>query len=191
MPRLAALVLLLLLAACGPAMVEADVTRFSALPPGGGHGFTILPGSSQRGSLEFQHYADLVADQLGRRSWQPLPASAAAAVVVLLHWGVGAPVTTTWTDPVPVWGGWGPWDDYPAYGETTSVTVWPIWLEVELVDGPAWRAGDKRQVWQGRAVTTASRPSVAVVMPALVRALFTDFPGRNGETVHVRLPEGT
>lgn len=189
MPRLAALVLLLLLAACGPAMVEADVTRFTTLPPGGGHSFTILPDSAQRGSLEFQHYAELVAAQLGRRGWQPLPAGNGAAMVVLLHWGAGPPATTLWTDPEPEWYGPGPGPWGPPYGATYAVTVWPKWLEVEVVDGPAWRQGDKRQVWQGKAITGGSQPSIAVAMPALVRALFTGFPGRNGETVRVSVPE--
>lgn len=193
MPRFAALLLLLLLAACGPAMVEADVTRFTTLPAdGGARSFTIVPDPGQAGSLEFQHYAEMVAAQLGQRRWQPLPAGNDAAAVVLLHWGSGPPATEVWSDPSWGWGGWGPGGRFPdAYPPVSVSTVWPKWLAVEVVDGPDWRAGTKRVIWQGRATTSGSRPAIAPVMSGLVRALFKDFPGRNGETVRVEVPQGT
>ncbi len=188
-----AILTLLLLTACGPAMVESDVTRFSSLPAGGGaRSFTILPDASQKGSLEFQHYAEMVAAQLAGRGWRPQPDSGAAAAVVLVRWGLGPPAPATWSEPAPMGDGWGPgpWNGPPPSGTVYARTEWPKWLEVEVVDGPAWRAGDKRGIWQGRAVTGGSLPGIAPAMPALVRALFTGFPGGNGDTVHVAVPAG-
>ncbi len=195
MRRLAPFFLLLLLAACGPGAVQTDVTRFTSLPPtGGARSFTILPQDGQVGSLEFERYADLVANQLAGLGWQPLPANRSASTVVLVHWGMGAPVTSTWSEPAWGWGGWGPgpwgggfYSGFP-YQDVYTQTEWPKWLEVTILDGPAWRAGTRQAIWQGRAVAQGPAPSIAPVIPYLVRGLFSGFPGLNGETVRVEVP---
>jgi len=194
MRRCAVVLLLLLLSACGPAMVQADVTRFTTLPPGGGGGVTILPDQGQKGSLEFQQYADLVAAELAQLGWRPVPASADADAVVFLHWGVGSPTTQVWQSP-SAWGGWGggPWyggvyQTFPYY-DTYSRTLWPKWLAVEIFDGPRWRAGERLSRFEGRAVAEGSHPAIAPAMPYLVKAMFTGFPGTSGQTVRVSVPE--
>jgi len=189
-----ALPLLLGLAGCGPTLVRADVTRFTTLPPAGrGESFAVAPDQGQKGSLEFQHYADLVVAQLIQRGWRPAGANADA--VVLLHWGGGTPSTVVSEVPTDwgAWGGPGPWygggipGPYPDWDVVTE-TLWPKWLTVEIDDGPAWRAKDRRPVFEGRATTATSNQAIAPVMPYLIQALFTNFPGANGQTVRVNLP---
>ncbi len=194
MSRFAAFALVLLLAACGPAMVTADVTRFSQSPAAATpHRFTILPDAGQTGSLEFQHYAELVANQLVGRGWTPVPASGDADAVVTLHWGLGPPQTITWEEPAILYGGAGPWYDgglagpFP-YWDSYSETTWAKWLAVTILDGPAWRRHEKQPFFEGRAVTQGSLPVVNPALPALVTALFTGFPGANGRTIEVTVP---
>jgi hypothetical protein len=196
MARLAVL-LVLLLSACGPAMVQADVTRFTSLPPGTpGRSFTILPDEGQRGRLEFQQYADLVAAALAQRGWTPLPASGHADTVVLVHWGTESPVTQVWQTPSatawgaggPWWGGWYQPFPYPYY-ESHSRTLWPKWLAVEILDGPRWRAGERHSLFEGRAVTEGAHPSIAPTIPYLAKAVFDNFPGTSGTTVRVSVLE--
>jgi hypothetical protein len=197
MARIVALALLLLLSACAPAVLEADVTRFHGLPgPAAGTTFAIQPDQDQAGSLEFQHYAADIAIRLAQLGWRPQGAGAEPAqVLVSLHWGLGPPHTVVWGDP-PDWGwGPGPWYPHGPYGYPRSSpymyqseTLWPKWLEVEIVDGPAWRKGARQVVWQGRAIADTRGPAIAEAMPALVAAVFADFPGISGQVVHVRVP---
>jgi ribosomal protein L35AE/L33A len=48
------------------------------------------------------------------------------------------------------------------------------------------RTADKANLFEGRAETTASNNNLTSLMPNLVRAMFTEFPGTSGQTVRVR-----
>jgi hypothetical protein len=184
-------------------MVTSNVTRFNSLQPAAPHSFTILPDEAQRGSLEFQSYAELVARQLESYGWQPVAPVAGtppADTVVQIHWGVGEPRTVTWQSPSSVYGGmgWGgsPWyggggfyDPFP-YWETQSQTYFKRWVAVDVVEGAPWRRGERIKLFEGRAVNESTHTEIAPVMPALVKALFTNFPGANGSTVEVKVPKG-
>jgi hypothetical protein len=195
----AAMLVVVALAGCGPQLVQADVTRFHVPPADGPRSFTILPDQGQRGSLEFESYAQQVAAQLERRGWRPVAATpgAEAEAVVFLHWGAGPARTETWTSPSSVYGGvgWGHphwvgggvWDPFP-YWETRSMTYVVKWLAVDVLDGPAWRAGTPRKLFEGRAQTESGGASVAPVVPYLIKALFVNFPGADGATVRVTVP---
>lgn len=207
--RAVILALTLLLAACGPRLVTADVTRFHAMPPPTGRSFTILPQGGQRGSLEFQQYADLVAGGLASYGYRPLAADAAPAdLIVLMRYGIGGPKTYVWSTPrYNAWGslgygrfghgyggglglgfplgGYSSWDrDYHRY------TSYDRWLSVDVFDGPTYRSGARHKVFEGRAVSDGTGTSMPAVMPYLVRALFDGFPGASGQTVKVQVPVG-
>lgn len=197
MHRLIVLAFVLLLGACTTPVVRTDVTRFHALgvDPAPGS-FTIVPDATQVGSLEFQDYATQVAAALEARGWRPVPPGTGRAdVAVSVHWGVGPSNTVVWQSPSAVYSGmgWGPrWygggiaDPFP-YWETRSATYYPRWLAVEMVKND----GSGRTVlFEGRAVAEGQRREIAPVMPYLVRALFTGFPGSSGTTVRVDVPVG-
>lgn len=202
--RSLALLLILFVAGCTTPIVKADVTRFhvmSAAPP---RSFTIVPEPGQAGSLEFQNYAEMVAAGLAAQGWRPVaPGGGEADTVVSVRWGVGQPNTVTWNSPSSVYGGYGwggggrsfhgagmgfPFGDPFPYWETRSATYFPKWLAVEIADARARKAGDRRILFEGRAISEGARRELAPVMPYLVRALFTGFPGANGTTVRVELP---
>lgn len=200
----------LILTACGPRMVTSDVTRFhtllSAAAPEA-QSFTILPRQNQVGSLEFQQYAELLANRLTALGYRPVPPeSATADIVVFLDYGVT-------TGPVevrssPVYGsiglgyGFGRWPHrysvgggfpfYPFDGvvgyDTYSVTRYTRWIDVEMLKGPEFRAGKPTSLFEGRAVSEGSGKSLPAVMPYMVTALFDHFPGPSGQTVEVSVP---
>lgn len=193
------LALALLLGACTNPVVQTDVTRFNAFGPNPAPGsFTIVPDAHQVGSLEFQDYAAQVADALAAKGWRPVPPGGGPADAnVSLHWGVGPPETVTWQSPSSVYSGvgWGPrsawygggiYDPFP-YWETRSQTTFPRWLAVDMVDA---KAPGRHVLFEGRAVAEGNRREIAPVMPYLVRALFTGFPGTSGTTVRVDVPVG-
>lgn len=199
MPRLAALLCLVLLTVgCTTPVVPTDVTRFSALGPAeAGRSFTIVPQDGQKGSLEFQRYAELVAAQLSQRGWRPVPAGNKVDTVVLLRWGTSAPRVESYQTPAQFGTGMGFashsymasgfYEPFP-YWETRTATYFPRWIGVDIMDAAAWQSGTPKSVWEGRAVAEGSRPEIAPVIPYLVEALFTGFPGTSGQTVRVNVP---
>lgn len=195
MRRLVVLALLVLVAGCTNPVVKADVTRFHTL--GGGPAptsFTIVPEQPQVGSLEFQQYATQVANALTAQGWRAVaPGSGSADTVVRLSWGSGPSETETWQSPSSVYGGMG-WGGHPGwyggglydpfpYWETRTITTWPHWLAVRITSGSQGPV-----LFEGRAVADRKQREIAPVMPYLVQALFTGFPGTNGKTVRVVVP---
>lgn len=198
MGRVLVLAVLLLLGACTTPVVRSDVTRFHTLAAAqSGTSFTIVPDPPQVGSLEFQDYASRVADALSAQGWVPVPPGGTADARVSLRWGVGPAETEFWQSPSSVytgmgWGGSSPWygggvgyyDPFP-YWETRSVTTYPRWLSVQILDA---KAGTRRVLFEGRAVASGKSQEITPTMPYLVQALFTGFPGANGTTVRVNVP---
>lgn len=198
MRRFAAVALILLLTACTTPIVRTDVTRFNALAPGPGPSFTIVPDPAQVASLEFQDYATQVANALAAQGWRPVAPGGAVDTLVSLHWGVGPAETVTWQSPSSIYSGygWGPGtryygggmgygtDPFP-YWETRSLTTYPKWLAVQITDA---RASGRKVLFEGRAVAENTRREIAPVVPYLIQALFTGFPGANGTTVRVNVP---
>ncbi|WP_142849267.1 DUF4136 domain-containing protein [Telmatospirillum sp. J64-1] len=191
--------LVLGLAACGPRMVTSDVTRFHALPTAqvAGQSFTIMPVGEQQGSLEFQTYAEMVAAQLEAQGMLPVaPGTGQADYVVTLDYGQGGQRTHISSQPFYGSAGYGfgsrSWyglgATIPLGSDTRSTTYYTQYLEVSLNDGRVWQTGQRRALWQGRAVAETGVRELNPAMPYLTRALFEQFPGPSGQTVRVRIP---
>lgn len=211
--RIVPLVALTLLAACASGF-NADVKRFQALPPPSGQTFTIqAKDPAKTGSLEFQTYAGLVRDQLTREGFQPAATAAAATLVVNLDYGVDKgrekvvtrpgtgfgsgfgygfagypfyyrlngqivrPYGYAWRDPF-FWGN--PWD----YPEVTSYTVYDSYLDVRIN-----RSATNESVFEGRAEARTPSNDLTKLVPNLVAAMFTDFPGQSGVKQRVTVPK--
>jgi len=184
-PVIAVLSLALLLGGCA-ATLQADVTQFTGaapLPPG--RSFAVAAEPDQSGNLEFQHYAALVGGALQDRGFTAAPPGAPADLMVVVHYGSAGNHTELFNDPA--WGGgWG-WrhrGPYP-YGPTESQTFYSEMLEVQIFDGAAWRGNTRTMLYQGRAVGDTTVNDVSAAVPALVKALFTHFPGNGGQTERV------
>ena len=79
-------------------------------------------------------------------------------------------------------GGWGGgfnggWNQQEIYSVTEFNTV----MAIKML-----RSADKQAMFEGRAETTSRTNNLPALMPNLVRAMFTRFPGTNGEVVRVR-----
>lgn len=197
---LTALLVLVLVAACGPRLIDTDVTRFTATPSGPAPGtVTILPRPEQRGSLEFQAYAEMVAEQLRQQGFEPVPADAAPRpdYEVRLDWGVGDGVAEVRSSPATVFGGTSIYGGRTGFGVGLGVplgqptyvdsrTTYPKWLRVSM---RPFGAAEASNVFEGEAIASGTGRSIQPVMPYLVEALFTNFPGRSGVTERVRLPQ--
>lgn len=209
LPRLAqllAIATLALLAACAQPF-EARVQSFQAMPPVQGQTFHITPADADRaGSLEFAAYAGLVGTELQKLGFRPAASAETADIQVMVGFssGPGRERISTRPSTNPSWGWhggwyggwgrgwygrpgwWGPWyDPWSPWGgqEVYSFTVYPAYLHVAMV-----RTADKTPVFEGRAETTTRKNDLPTIMPNLVTALFTDFPGEPARSKVVRVP---
>jgi hypothetical protein len=202
----------LALAACAPGF-EARVARFSQLPAPTGNSFTIEPRDKDNaGGLEFATYANLVRQRLMAAGYQEAAPGTPGALVVQLDYHVGPPREKVQTRPGlgawgggfgPGWGwgggwggGWGPYwgagwgAGFGGWGggfggpwgnEVYSVTQYNAVVAMKIS-----RTADKQSVFEGRAETVSNSNNLTKLVPNLVTAMFTNFPGNSGETVRVK-----
>ena len=206
--RAAALPLLLLVAGCVEPF-DAKVTRFSAqLPAPAGQSFAVVPeDAALASSLEFQQYAGLVAAQLARQGYVAAPSADAANLVVRFGYAVDkGRENLRQTYPVdPFWGPWygyrGPWArgigyGYPGFAQrgpwgygwydpwfdqgVESYTVYTSAIRLTIE-----RKADGQHLFEGKAEGASSSNHLTYLVPNLVEAMFTGFPGNSGKTVRI------
>lgn len=193
--------LLFLLGGC--ATVETTVSAFHELEqPLSGLTYAVVPTKEQESSLEFKSYAKLVKSELEKRGMTETPFDR-AKYAIFMFYGIddGKEVVSTY----PIFGQTGTSSSYTtgivtSYGNTASYsgttyktptygvvgsgastgTVFKRYLNIDIVD-IAKSVNDKVQkVYEGKAISSGSSGQLAPVMPAIVRSVFEDFPGKNG-----------
>ncbi len=204
MRSILSLLAVLLVAACAsPQVIRSDVTTFNDWSAtAGSTTFRFERAPEQIDSLEHKVYEDLVREHLQALG---LSEDAAGSLKVSLSYGISSRDVlireTDWMDEprMPWYGpvgrtangrlvyGWGydpfwPWASRPITRETTR-RLWRRELHLDIRDAAT---GTKR--YEGTAVSEGSTDQLNPIMPYLVQALFTDFPGGNGVTRRVDLP---
>ena len=78
------------------------------------------------------------------------------------------------------------WDD-PFWGssfdDTRVYTVYKSFLDVDIR-----RAGDNASLFEGHAKARSQTDNLQALVPNLIEAMFTGFPGRSGEQVRITVP---
>lgn len=192
---------------------KADVARFQQLPAPAGQSFTVVADDPRlAGGLEFSHYAELVGQRLAQTGYVRAGDPARADLVVRVAYDVdngrerirstgfgggwgGAGWGPGW-GAGPGWGwrgGWArpwgygfydPWLFGPGgYNDISSYTVYTSGLSLKID-----RAADSRRLFEGRAQARSLSNKLTYLVPNLIDAMFTDFPGQNGEDVKITLP---
>ena len=176
-----------------------------------GKRFVIEPSVAQKDSLEFQAYADLVKRALVGEGLVAAGNGAASELVVRLNFTIDGGRTMVHGYPAygythygPVWS----WTPYPVPGGGVRYVWTPTYpmtygvvgthyaqstlyrRELHMVIEDRTPGGNGRRLYEGTVVSEGGSASLAPVMPAMVRALFADFPGRNGATRIVQVPIG-
>lgn len=203
--QLLAIATLALLAACSQPF-EARVQSFQSMPSAQGQTFYVIPADEARkGSLEFAAYAGLVGTELQKLGFRPAASADTADLNVMMDFSSGPGRERISTRPAmnsswgwygrgwghPGWGGyrgwggaWGdPWGSPWGGQEVYSFTVYPAYVHVAIMS-----MKDKTPVFEGRAETTTRNNDLPSIMPNLVAALFTDFPGASARSQVVRVP---
>jgi len=190
------------LSACAQTL-NATVSRYQAMPAPQGQTFSVVPGEGMaaRGGLEFQRYAGLVAQQLAARGYAPAANPGSANLIVQLGYGVDRGQVRYFSDPFyrgGLWGGgfYGPW------GWRRSGFGWGFGWDDPFMDGGIdsyieyhgevdlhiRAAGSGTPLFDGRAQARSDTNRLDILVPNLVEALFTGFPGHSGEVIKITVP---
>ena len=207
------------LAACATPF-KADVQRFQTqLPaPQGESFFVVADDPALAGGLEFSQYADMVESQMQRLGYAEAASADDATLLVRFDYGVDKGRerirTTGFHDPF-----YSPWASYrspfyrspfyrdryyrsryygsrwgfgfydPWFGgpDITSYTVYTSGIDMKID-----RATTGERLFEGKAQALSTSNRLQHLVPNLVEAMFTDFPGNSGETVRISIaPEKT
>jgi hypothetical protein len=205
----AAPIALMGLSACATGL-PTQVSRFQAMPVPQGQSFVVVPAEGEKGGLEFSQYAGLVSRHLSTLGYREAQSADSANFVVELDYGVdeGRQRIVSRPDPFPSrWGygfrrpyysrfGYGRgyrspfyygWDDPYWFGggfhdRIESYTEYSSDLEMNI------RGKGGEPLFEGRAQARSTTDDLTVLVPNLIEAMFTGFPGRSGETVRITVP---
>ena len=196
---------LLLLSACATGF-PAQVQRFQAMPAPQGQTFVIQPADRENeGGLEFGQYADLVRRHLVALGYGEARSAADATFVVKLDYGVDSGRDRIAYYPSP-WAGsfryrpyfsrfgyfgryrhpfyWGFHDPFwgdPFYdGDIRTYTIYTAYLDMDIR-----RRADGESLFEGLAQARSRSNELPTLVPNLIEAMFTGFPGNSGETVRI------
>jgi hypothetical protein len=193
------------------------VTRFQAMPAPQGQSFYIVPGAEEvnRGGLEFSRYAGLVAQHLQAQGYAPATSAQQATMIVRLDYGVDRGIDRVVEDPfvrsrfydpfysprLGVWYGRPYYSRFGYYGRYRSPFYYgwddPFWFGGGLSSYREYRSElemdiynrvTQQPLFEGKAVARSTTGDLTRLVPNLVQAMFTNFPGRNGETVRITVP---
>jgi hypothetical protein len=197
------------LSACAQSL-NTTVARYQAMPAPQGQTFYVVPGEgfAANGGLEFQRYAGLVAQQLQARGYAPASSAQTANMIVQFGYGmdngqvrvVETPGSRRYGfggfyDPFygpfyrPRFGGWGAgyymgWNDpFWMGGGIDSYVEYHSQIDLHIR-----QAGTNAPLFDGRAQARSTTNRLDVVVPSLIDAMFTGFPGRSGEVVRITIP---
>ena len=196
---------LLSVAACATPF-KAKVNRFQAMPAPQGQSFVIKPADPKReGSLEFAQYASLVSSKMTQIGYQPAPSADTASLIVTVDYIIDGGREKIRSYPSTGFGfsrfGYSRFGGFSRFGygrsrfiygfndpflfgsgfnEIESYTVYNSGLNVNIS-----RKADGQRVFEGKADAMSLNNNLTYLVPNLVEAMFTGFPGNSGETVKI------
>lgn len=189
---------------------KADVSRFAVpLPAPAGQTFAVVAEDPKlAGGLEFATYANAVAAELTQLGYNRASSPEVADMLVRFDYRVDTGRERVRTDfvggggafgspfgPWGPWGGWGgrgfgPWGfgfNDPFFGgpNVRSFTVFTSGIDLKID-----RRADGQRLFEGKAEAVSRSNRLPNLVPNLVDALFTGFPGNSGETVRITVRDG-
>jgi Domain of unknown function (DUF4136) len=193
---------LLALSGCATGLT-ANVARFQQMPAPTGQSFAVVALDPKlEGGLEFSQYANMVSARMAALGYQPASADS-ASLLVKIDYGVDNGREKIRTSPFaygPSWYRdpfyWGPyrrwggrgrfiygWHDPfmfgPGFNDVESYTVYTSDLDMVIEK----RGGER--VFEGEAKAMSRTDELTKLVPDLIEAMFTGFPGNSGETVRI------
>ncbi|MFA6220072.1 MAG: DUF4136 domain-containing protein [Erythrobacter sp.] len=200
------------LAACTTPF-KADVSRFQTQLPAPGAGesyYVVADDPALVGGLEFAQYSDLVEAQMNRLGYAEAASPEAASLLVRFDYGVDDgrekvrstgfydPFYSSWygfhrpyyRTGFPYYRsrfygrswGFGFYDPWFGDGDVSSYTVYTSGIDMKID-----RAATGERLFEGKAQAVSTSNRLQHLVPNLVEAMFTEFPGNSGETVRISI----
>jgi len=191
--------------------VETKVSSFHELEqPLSGLTYALVPSKEQEDSLEFQSYAKLVKSELEKRGMIATPFDK-ARYAIFMFYGIddGKQVVSSYpifgqtgtssshtTGTITSYGNMASYSgttyNTPTYGivgaGTATNTVFTRYLNIDIIDIARSGNGKVQKVYEGKAFSSGSSGQLAPIMPAIVKSVFEDFPGKSGASRTSRQP---
>ena len=178
-----------------------NVTVFHVLPENPSlTKYAFTPFESQKGSLEYASYQNLIRSELSKRQFVEVPFEK-ATVVVKFGYAVGGASQKIGSVPVfgetgvassttYIHGGHGSYYAYtthrPSYGikgyQPYSYTVYSRELWMHIVDKASLITKKTKMLYEAKVESEGRSNQLATVMLSMVKALFKEFPGKSGST---------
>lgn len=195
--RLGSVVFILTLVSGCASSLSAQVTRYQQWPADAAGGYYhIVSSDTQKNNLPFSAYADMVRAAIGPTGLVEAQSAGVARFDLTLDYG--NPVERRWVQRQvdPYYGGefgfyrspfrgefypWGGWMAVPQI-ENIPVDLYKNTLTVMIRD----RTEHDREVYRATAVSLSQSDNLTGIMPYLARAVFDQFPGRNGQVIEVQ-----
>lgn len=192
-------------------LIETKVSAFHELvQPLSGVTYALVPTKEQEGSLEFQSYAKIVKSELEKRGLTEAPFNQAKYAIFMFYGSSdGKQVISSY----PIFGQTGTRSSYttgtvtsygntasysgttyktPTYGVvgsgTTTNTVFTHYLNIDIIDIAKSSNGKIQKMYEGKANSSGASDQLAPVMPAIIRSVFEEFPGKSGVSRTSRQP---
>lgn len=192
------------LSACAAPGFKADVSRFqSQLPAPSGQSFAVVADDpALAGGLEFSLYADMVGAELEKLGYTKVSPDA-ATMLVRFDYEVDNGRERVRSNSLGFgydgFGRWGRFSRFGGYGfrrsyafgfydpflagpEVRSYTVYTSGIDLKI-DSTA----SGQRLFEGKAEAVSRSNRLQQLVPNLVDALFTDFPGNSGETLRITI----
>jgi hypothetical protein len=195
------------LAACTNTL-DTRVSRFNNLPPANGQTIAVVSDDpALTGGIEFGQYARVVEARLAALGYRPVASAQGADLVARLDYGVDKGRERIRSSPGfrdPFWGPWygygsrfgygGRFGGYGRFGSPWGYGWQDPWFDGGVESYTVYTSGvglkidrtaDGRRLFEGKAEAVSASNRLPYLVPNLVEALFTGFPGNSGETVRI------
>ncbi|MGD8325329.1 MAG: DUF4136 domain-containing protein [Sphingomonadales bacterium] len=183
-------VALSLLGACSTPKFEADVVRFHTLSAANefqNKSITVVPQYEEQNGLEFSSYADAVGQKLAGLGFTPAANQEEADFLAVLDYNIQprAAVDERRDSPVSVGVGVGGVGSHVGVsvgtifgvGERKPDTYYSRYLGIKLQDRT-----NNQIIYEGRVTSEGKEGNPSLILPVMIDALFSEFPGPSGVT---------
>ncbi len=193
------------LSGCG-GFVKSKVAVFQRLPENPTPtNYAFVPLKGQENNLEYMTYQDLIRKQLSKYQYREVTPQETPDVIIAFKYGIDNGKEKLGS--VPIFGRtgvsssttYGTFNTYgnsgtysgttfytPSYGiigsSAVSRTVYSRALWLYIVDAKSVGTEKLNVLYEGSVKSAGRSSQLSEVMPAMIKALFKKFPGKNGET---------
>jgi len=205
------LLIMILLPSCAPISppgLVAHIAKYHNLEPNDLQGsFAIAPANEQqRGSLEFSHYKEILAEELLKRGLREVAMGKEPDFIINVTYSIDSGRTGIRGVPIigQTGGGYTTYSGIsgsnPVFGSSYTAPTFDTvgvapqsylfftrQVNIDFYDGASFRTGKLNKRYEAKIISRGTSSELERAFPYMVQALFKDFPGKSGEPAAVKV----